>query len=62
MMPNTDLLSLTTVTQRSSLQLRNRKVAWPTVVSPGAALTADDGVSTDKGEKNVTVGVQAVTQ
>ncbi|CAF1640427.1 unnamed protein product, partial [Adineta ricciae] len=46
-----------------SLPLWDRmKVVWPTVVSPGAALTADDDASTDKGEKNVTVGVQAVTQ
>ncbi|CAF1645627.1 unnamed protein product [Adineta ricciae] len=61
MMSTTDLSPPLAATQRSGLQLRNRKVAWPTVVSPGAGPTADDGVSTDKGEKNVTVGVQAVT-
>ena len=46
----------------SVLRLRNGKVVRQTVDIPGAVPTADDGVSTDKGEMNATVGVRAVTR
>jgi hypothetical protein len=63
MMVTTDLsyLDQAATKQSSRLHLRNGKVVRQTVFIPGAGPTADDGVSTDKGETNATVGIHRVT-